>query len=93
MASTGSFQTSSYSNRYLVFAWTLKSQNSSTNKSVIAWSLRGAGGSTTAWLEAGNFQVKINNTIVYNSSTRIHLYNGTVVTTGEFTIALNSDGT
>ena len=93
MASTGSFQTSSYSNRYLVFAWTLKSQNSSTNKSVIAWSLRGAGGSTTAWLEAGNFQVKINNTIVYNSSTRIHLYNGTVVTTGEFTIAHNSDGT
>lgn len=92
MASSGSFNTTGYQGRYLTFSWSLTSQSSDTNTSVISWSLKGAGSASSSWYNAGNFKVVINGTTVYQSSTRIKLYNGTVVSSGNFTIAHNSDG-
>lgn len=92
MASSGSFNTSAYSDRYLTFSWSIKSQSIANNQTVINWALKGAGGSTTRWYMAGNFKVVINGTTVYSSSTRIELYNGTTVASGTATIKHNNDG-
>ena len=93
MASSGSFNTSGYSGRYLTFAWSVKSQDVANNRTTINWSLKGAGGSTTNWFMSGNFKVLINGQQVYFSSNRIQLYNGTTVASGTFTINHNNDGT
>lgn len=93
MASSGSFNTSGYSGRYLTFSWNVASQDVANNRTVINWSLRGAGGSTTNWFMSGNFKVLINGQQVYFSSNRIQLYNGTTVASGSFTINHNNDGT
>lgn len=92
MSTSGSFNTNDYDGRYLNFSWSLASQNTETNSSVISWSLKGAGNGSVSWYNAGNFKVVINGTTVYSSSTRIKLYNGTVVASGSFTINHNSDG-
>lgn len=93
MASSGSFNTSGYSGRYLTFAWSVKSQDVANNRTVINWSLKGAGGATNNWFMSGNFKVLINGQQVYFSSNRIQLYNGTTVASGTFTINHNNDGT
>lgn len=93
MANSGSFNTSGYQGRYLTFAWTLSSQSIANNTSTISWTLKGAGNASSSWYNAGNFKVVINGTTVYSSSTRIKLYNGTLVASGTFTIAHGSDGT
>lgn len=93
MASSGSFNTSGYSGRYLTFAWSVKSQDVANNRTTINWSLKGAGGSTSSWIMSGNFKVLINGQQVYFSSSRIQLYNGTTVASGTFTINHNNDGT
>lgn len=93
MATSGSFNTNGYEGRYLTFTWSLASQSAETNSSVISWSLKGAGNASSSWYNAGNFKVVINGTTVYSSSTRIKLYNGTVVASGSFTINHNNDGT
>lgn len=91
--SSGSFNTTKYEVRYLTFSWAVKSQSVSNNSTTISWTLKGAGGSTTSYYKAGNFKVVINGSTVYSSSTRIQLYNGTTVASGNFTIKHNSDGT
>ena len=93
MANSGSFNTSGYDGRYLTFSWSLSSQSVETNSSVIAWSLKGAGSAGSSWYNAGNFKVVINGSTVYSSSTRIKLYNGTLVASGNITINHNNDGT
>ena len=93
MATSGSFNTNGYDGRYLTFSWSLSSQSIENNTSTIAWTLKGAGNGSVSWYNAGNFKVVINGTTVYSSSTRIKLYNGTVVASGNFTINHNSDGT
>jgi len=93
LATSGSFNTNGYEGRYLTFTWSLASQSAETNSSVISWSLKGAGNASSSWYNAGNFKVIINGTTVYSSSTRIKLYNGTVVASGSFTINHNNDGT
>ena len=92
MSSSGSFNTTGYQGRYLTFAWTLSSQSIENNTSTIAWTLKGAGNASSSWYNAGNFKVVINGTTVYSSSTRIKLYNGTLVSSGNLTIAHGSDG-
>ena len=95
MASSGSFNTSGYSGRYLTFNWSIASQDIGNNRTVINWSVVGAGGSTTSWYKAGNFKVVINGSTVYETgqNDRISLYNGTTVASGQATIGHNSDGT
>lgn len=95
MASSGSFNTSSYNVRYLTFNWSIASQDIGNNRTVINWSVVGAGGTTTSWYKAGNFKVVINESTVYETgqNDRISLYNGTTVASGQATIGHNSDGT
>lgn len=93
MASSGSFNTSYYSDRCVNFSWSVKSQDVTNNRTVINWSIKGAGGSTTNWYMSGNFKVLINGQQVYFSSDRIQLYNGTAIASGTFTINHNNDGT
>lgn len=94
MASSGSFNTTAYSNRYLTFAWSVQSQSVVNNSTTISWTLKGAG-SASGYYKAGNFKVVINGATVYSTSenTRINLYNGTLVKSGTFTIVHNTDGT
>jgi len=93
MANSGSFNTNGYQGRYLTFSWSVSSQSIESNSSTISWSLKGAGNASSSWYNAGNFKVVINGVTVYSSSTRIKLYNGTVVASGNLTIAHGSDGT
>lgn len=93
MASSGSFNTSAYSGRYLQFSWSIKKQDIANNKTTISWTLKGAGGNSQTWYKSGNFKVVINGSTVYSSATRIQLWSGTVVASGEAVIPHNSDGT
>lgn len=92
MASSGSFNTTAYSGRYLTFSWTLQSQNPANNTSTIAWTLKGAGGNSGYYI-SGNFKVVIAGETVYSSADRIELYPNTVVASGTKVITHNTDGT
>lgn len=89
---SGSFRTSTYDGAYLQFDWSLQNQNVANNQSVITWKLTGGGIASGYWYKAGNFKVVVNGVVVYTSSTRIELYSGTVVASGEVSIAHNNDG-
>lgn len=91
MANSGSFGTSSYSNRNLTFNWWVNSQDIGGNYTDIGWNLVGSG-SASDWYKSGNFKVVIDGEQVYYSSTRINLYNGTTVASGTKRIYHNSDG-
>lgn len=92
MATSGSFNTSAYDGRYLTLSWAVQSQSTENNASTISWTLKGAGSAGSSWYRAGNFKVVINGVTVYSSSTRIQLYNGTLVASGTLQINHNNDG-
>lgn len=92
MSTSGTFKTSAYESACLQFDWTLKSQSTANNQSVISWTLKGAGIRSGYWYMAGPFKCVINGTTVYQSSTRIKLYTGTVVASGELAIGHDTDG-
>ena len=92
MATSGSFNTSGYQGRYLTFAWSVSSQNVANNSTTISWTLKGAGNAQSNWYRAGNFKVVINGSTVYSSATRIQLYNGTLVASGNFTMTHDTNG-
>lgn len=92
MATSGTFKTSAYDGACLQFDWSLKSQSTVNNQSVISWTLKGAGIKSGYWYMAGAFKCVINGTTVYQSNDRIKLYTGTVVASGELAIGHNSNG-
>ena len=92
MTTSGTFKTSAYEGACLQFDWTLKSQSTANNQSVISWTLKGAGIKSGYWYMAGPFKCVINGTTVYQSSTRIKLYTGTVVASGELAIGHDNNG-
>ena len=92
MASSGSFNTTGYQGRYLTFAWSVSSQSITNNTTTISWTLKGAGDAQSSWYRAGNFKVVLNGATVYSSSTRIQLYEGTLVASGNYTFAHDSAG-
>ncbi len=92
MSSSGSFNTSGYDGRYLKFSWSVQSQSVANNSTKISWRLEGAGTGSASWYKAGNFKVVIDGSTVYSSSTRINLYNGTLVASGIYTLTHNSSG-
>lgn len=92
MTTSGTFKTSAYEGACLQFDWTLKKQSTANNQSVISWTLKGAGIKSGYWYMAGPFKCVINGTTVYQSSTRIKLYTGTVVASGELAIGHDTDG-
>lgn len=93
MASSGSFSTSAYEVRYLVFSWSVSSQSIDSNQTTILWDVKGAGGQSGIWYMSGNFKVVIDGTTVYSSATRIKLLAGTTVASGTYTFTHNNDGT
>lgn len=92
MATSGTFKTSAYEGVCLQFDWMLKNQSVSSNQSVISWTLKGAGIKSGYWYMAGPFKCVINGTTVYQSNTRIKLYTGTVVASGELAIGHETNG-
>lgn len=92
MSTSGTFKTSSYEGACLQFDWTLKSQSTANNQSVISWTLKGAGIKSGYWYMAGPFKCTVNGTVVYQSNTRIKLYTGTVVASGELAIGHDTNG-
>ena len=92
MATSGTFKTSAYDGACLQFDWSLKSQSTVNNQSVISWTLNGAGIKSGYWYMAGPFKCVINGTTVYQSSGRIKLYTGTVVASGELAIGHDTNG-
>lgn len=92
MANSGNFKTSAYDGRYLLFAWEITNQNIQNNTTTISWTLSGAGTASVGYYKAGNFKVVIDGKTVYSSTTRINLYNGTIVKSGTYTFTHNSDG-
>ena len=92
MTTSGTFKTSAYEGACLQFDWTLKSQSTANNQSVISWTLKGAGIKSGYWYMAGPFKCTVNGTVVYQSNTRIKLYTGTVVASGELAIGHDNNG-
>lgn len=92
METSGTFKTSAYEGACLQFDWTLKSQSTANNQSVISWTLKGAGIRSGYWYMAGSFKCVINGTTVYQSSSRIKLYTGTLVASGELAIGHDNNG-
>ena len=92
LATSGTFKTSAYDGACLQFDWSLKSQSIVNNQSVISWTLKGAGIKSGYWYMAGPFKCIINGTTVYQSNTRIKLYTGTVVASGELAIGHDTNG-
>lgn len=92
MATSGTFKTSAYDGACLQFDWSLKSQSTVNNQSVISWTLKGAGIKSGYWYMAGPFKCTVNGTVVYQSNTRIKLYTGTVVAYGELAIGHDTNG-
>lgn len=91
MATSGSFNTTAYSGRYLTFSWSQTGQSVANNTTTISWTLKGAGGDST-WYMSGNFKLVIDGSVVYSSATRIQLKAGTVVASGTYTLQHHSDG-
>ena len=92
MSSSGTFKTSAYDGACLQFDWSLNSQSTVNNQSVISWTLKGAGIKSGYWYMAGPFKCVINGTTVYQSNDRIKLYTGTVVASGELAIGHDTNG-
>lgn len=92
MGTSGTFKTSAYEGACLQFDWTLKSQSTANNQSVISWTLKGAGIRSGYWYMAGPFKCTVNGTVVYQSNARIKLYTGTVVASGELAIGHDTNG-
>ena len=92
MASSGSFNTTGYQGRYLTFSWSVASQSIANNTTTISWTLKGAGNAQSSWYRSGNFKVVINGSTVYSSSTRIQLYDGTLVASGNYTMTHDTAG-
>nr|DAH30934.1 MAG TPA: protein of unknown function DUF859 [Caudoviricetes sp.] len=92
MATSGTFKTSTYDGACLQFDWSLKSQSTVNNQSVISWTLKGAGIKSGYWYMAGPFKCTVNGTVVYQSNTRIKLYTGMVVASGELAIGHDTNG-
>lgn len=91
MALKGSVSTGSYQGRYVKLTWTA-TQNIADNSSTISWTLKGAGEGQASWYKAGPFRVTIDNVVVWESSSRIKLYNGTTVKTSSKKIPHNNEG-
>ena len=74
MAKNGSFNTSGYGSRYLIFSWEEISQNVEENSTTISWALKGAGGSETDWYMAKAFEVVVDGEKVWENSGKIELH-------------------
>lgn len=94
MAKSGSFKTSGYNGRHLVFSWTETSQSTENNTTTISWTLKGAGTAPSGYYLTGNIKLVIDGVTVYSrgKNDRFELYNGTTVATGTHTLTHDEEG-
>lgn len=94
MAKSGSFVTTSHSNRSMTFSWEQTSQSIENNETYISWKLVGSG-SASGYVKCGGIYVEVDGSVKCNESTdtRYEVYNGTVLKTGTATISHGTDGT
>lgn len=97
MATSGSFQTSGYSDSagspdYCIFSWSVSSQSIEGNYSVISWSLTVGGGTNSYWYNTIKERYVTVNDYTQTSADKTTVYNGTVLFSGSTTIYHNADG-
>lgn len=94
MAKSGSFKTSGYNGRHLVFSWTETSQSTENNTTTISWTLKGAGTAPSGYYLTGNIKLVIDGATVYSRgrNDRFELYNGTTVAAGTHTLTHDDEG-
>ena len=96
MTTSGSFKTSSYDGRHLVFAWSVKSQSTAENKTTIAWTLKSAGTASVTWYLCQNIKVTLNGDAVFvhtkDANGQIKIGPDTSITSGEYTFTHNDEG-
>lgn len=92
MANSGVVNTNAYGSRYASFSWSIKEQSIANNQTTISWTYKGAGGGTNDYFMAAPFNVVIDGTTAYTSSTRIQLFNGTTIASGEFVLDHDAQG-
>lgn len=94
MATSGWFKTTnSYNGRYLIFEWERINYSVEENFSEISWTLKGGGYAPSSYYYAAPFEVWIDDSIAWSSSSRIQLYDGTVVASGTKRLWHYNDGT
>ena len=93
MATSGFFNTSSYNGRYLIFEWERINYSVEENFSEISWTLKGGGSAPSSYYYAAPFEVWIDDSLAWSSSSRIQLYDGTVVASGTKRLWHYNDGT
>lgn len=91
MALSGTVNTDSYQGRYVSLTWE-GTQSIANNTTTISWALKGAGEANSSWYYSGPFKLTIDGKVVYESTTRIKLYNGTTIKSGTTTITHGTDG-
>ena len=87
MATSGSFNTSSYSDssvtRYLTFSWSRTSYSVANNTSTIYWKVVGSGSPSSHWVTTRPIQVKIDGEEVFYSNSPVDVYgDGSVIYVG-----------
>ena len=92
MALSGSFKTTDYNGRYLLFTW-VATQSIESNTSTITWTLRGAGQASHTYYTSDNFKLVIDGETVYSSAGRINLAQNTVVANGTKKLYHTAGGT
>lgn len=98
MATSGSFQTSGYSDSagspdYCIFSWSVASQSVEGNYTVINWSLTVNGGKNEYWWNTIKERyVTVNGSTQSSTATTTTVYNNTVLFSGSSTIYHDDDG-
>ena len=90
--SSGSVNTNGYEGRSVIFNWNITKQDIESNKTTFKYTLKGYGDAESSYYYSGPFLLKIQGEKIYQSSTRIKLYNGTLIKEGTYTIEHNNDG-
>lgn len=93
MATSGSFNTTTYKGRYLTFSWERISYSVEENFSEISWTIKGGGSAPSSYYYAAPFELLIDDNLVWSSSNRIQLGDGTEVATGIRRLWHYNDGT
>lgn len=96
MATSGKLQTNGYQvthgDRNLILNWSVDSQSVEKNQTVVNYSLVGGGSYKTYPIISANFRLDIDEDTVFERTSRLELYQGTVVTSGKKTITHKEDG-
>lgn len=90
--SSSYFTTGNYQGRYLQFEWNVNRQDIQGNYTVIDWKWLGKGSASSSWYYLNNSYLNVYGARRYTQGSRVQLYDGTVLATGQTTIYHNDQG-